>query len=567
LKAGHAAGRVCARSAIKDDSVKVTSDRTLVYLTLVLFTLPVLAAEQSTAQAPEKTPMYVSPGQPPVECVARVNYDLYAQLAGYFVQDPTGKVCVPFTYRASFAPSGYHGDYFIAEFTDAKIKAKYAACREDRACTEKLAKIPPLNAVPEEFRVTGTVDPFGKIDPHGVVDLKQIRRPKYFGRAPYHEAIAEAEARTWTIEFHVPREAYERLHMKRTDPLALRGWYLQGTGVPDGKGAKTRALVILIAGRSVETTALEAPGELPYQYDKTKGSFVARTLPNASSEKWGVRVWRDYLYELNRAGFDVLTFDKRGHGISGGYEVVNTLEQGRDMWRALDALETGAGVRALSPSGELLEGAAVRGRFLAGMKAKQIPVIFGGSSQGSIATAWAMQQNFIEDCSYDLPEVRCSPAHHYNVKGALLLAPVEAGIAGRPAPVDGDAGVLDEARSRVEKNIVMLPSSEPVAHVDKWPAVFFAKGLWDFAESLEATFDTYRRATGLKELVVIRGPHAGMQFGGKNAEHVAARMVAFSKAAVLGLHEVPGAARFEDLRSLVATSPPYWEASSDPATF
>lgn len=518
----------------------------------------------SVAQATETTPTYVSPGAPPVECVTRVNYDLYTQLPGYLVQDPARKVCVPFSYRARFVPPGYQGDYFVAEFSDAKIKAKYQVCKRDRACSEKLASIPPLVSVPSEHRVTGTVDPVGKIDPHGEVDLQQIRRPRYFGQPPYHEPIAEAEGRTHTVEFHVPREAYERLKMKRTDPVALRGWYLEGAGVQDGSGGKTRALVILVAGRSVETTAVQAPNERPYDYDKTKAAYVRRTFPNATTEKLGTRGWRNLVYELNRAGFDVLTFDKRGHGISGGYNDVNTLEQGRDMWRALDALVTGVGVRVVSPSGELIEGAAVRGRFLAGMKAKQIPVILGGSSQGSITTSWAMHQNFVEDCTYDLPEVRCSPAHRYNIKGALLLATVAGGVGGRPDPVDIDAGVLDEGRSRVEQNVVMLPSSEPLAHIDKWPAVFFGKGLWDFAESLEATLDTYRRVKGLKEFVVVRGPHAVIEFGTDNSKHMAARMVAFSRAAVLGQRAVPGAAQFQDLKSLIASSIPYWEPSSDP---
>ena len=275
--------------------------------------------------------------------------------------------------------------------------------------------------------------------------------------------------------------------------------------------------------------------------------------------------WRNYIYELNRAGFNVLTFDKRGHGISGGYNDSNTLEQGRDMWRALDALETGAGVRALSPSGESIEGKAVRGRLLAGMKAKQIPVILGGSSQGSMTTIWAMQQNFVQDCSYDLPEVRCLPAHRYNIKGALLLASFEGGLGNRAAPNDVDLGVLAEGRFRVERNIVMLPSSEPLANIDKWPAVFFGRGLWDFAESLEATLESYRRVRGLKELVVVRGPHSEIQYGAENVNHMAARMVAFSRAAVLGQREVPGAARFQDLKSLVASSIPYWEPSSDPS--
>lgn len=517
----------------------------------------------SLAQGSETTPTYVSPGAPSVECVARVNYDFNAQLPGYFVQDPTGKVCVPFSYRAGFAPPDYQGDYFAAEFTDARIKAKYEACKKDRACSEKLGKMPPLVRVPSELRATGTVDPVGKIDPHGRVDLKQIRRPRYFGGPQYREQIADAEGRTYTIEFHVPREAYERLHMKRTDSVALRGWYIEGLGVPDGHGGKTRALVILIGGRGMETTAIQAPNDPRYEYDRTKAAYIARTYPNATTERWGARQWRICLDELNRAGFDVLTFDKRGHGISGGYNDVNTLEQGRDMWRALDALETGEGVRAVSPSGELLEGAAVRGRFLAGLKAKQVPVIFGGVSQGSIATSWAMHQNFIEDCTYDLPQVRCSPAHHYNVKGALLLATVQAGIGGRAAPVDVDAGVLDEARSRVEQNVVMLPSSETLAHIDQWPAVFFGKGLWDWAESLEGSLDAYRRVKGLKDFVVVRGPHE-TDLASEQIEHMTARMVAFSKAAVLGQREVPGAARFDDLKSLVATSIPQWEASSDP---
>lgn len=519
----------------------------------------------SLAQAASTTPKYVSPEAPPIECTTHVNFGADAELPGYFVQDPTGKVCVPFTYQASFAPPGYSGDYFVAEFTDAKIKAKYQACKQDRACSEKLASLPPLANVPHEFRVTGTVDPVGKIDPHDTVDLKQIRRPAYFGKPPYREPIGEAEGRTYTVEFLVPREAYERLHMKRTDSVALRGWYLEGAGVKSENGDKTRALIVIVGGRSIETTAMQAPDELLYDYDKAQGKYVARTFPNATSEKWALRGWRYYIHELNRAGFDVFTFDKRGHGISGGYNDNNTLEQGRDMWRALDALETGAGVRALSPSGELLEGAAVRGRFLAGMKAKQIPVIFGGPSQGSMTTSWAMHQNFIEDCTYDLPEVRCEPARRYNVKGALLLAGFEGGVGNRAAPTDVDAGVLMEARSRIEQNVVMVPTSEPLANIDKWPAVFFGRGLWDFGQSLEATLASYRRVKGLKELVVVRGPHGENEFGTKNVEHMAARMVAFSKAAVAGQREVPGAARFQDLKSLVASSIPYWEPSSDPS--
>lgn len=516
------------------------------------------------AQAGDTPPNYVSPGTPPIECVVHLNNDPNPQLPGYRVQDPGGEVCVPFSYRAQFPPAGYAGDYFVDEFTDARIKARYAACKRDRACNEQLARIPALVKVPSELRVTGTVDPAGKIDPNGKVDLKRIRRPAYFAQPAYREPVAEAEGRTYTIEFRVPREAYERLHMKLTDPVALRGWYLEGSGVQAPDGRKVRALVVLSAGRSVETTAIQAADEPLYDYDKSSATYAPRKFPNATTEKWGSRNWRNYLYELNRAGFDVLTFDKRGHGISGGYNDVNTLEQGRDMWRALDALETGEGVRAVSPAGELIQGAAVRGRFLAGLKAKQIPVLFGGPSQGSITTMWAMHQNFVEDCTYDLPEVRCSPAHRYNVKGALLLAAFDGAIGNRPAPTDIDASVLDEGRSRVELNTVMMPSSEPLANIDQWPAVFFGRGLWDFAQSLEATLESYNRVKGLKELVVVRGPHSDNEFGDENVRHMTARLVAFSKAALFGQRELPGAARFHDLKSLVSSSPPHWDPTNEP---
>jgi hypothetical protein len=478
-----------------------------------------------------KSIQYVSPGQPPVECMATTNYEFGAELPGYLVRDPGGETCVGFSFPGVFAPAGAR-DWYAQEFSDAAIKARYTACLREASCREKLKGIPPLVAVPHEYRATGTAEPSQKMDPHSDIDLRVIRRPSYFGLSPWSEPIAQADAATWVVEFRVPRESYERLRLKKAGTVALRGWYLQGPGVENDRGEKVRALVVLVSGRSVETTALANP------------------------EHAAAPGWRNLVFTLNRAGFDVFTFDKRGHGISGGYNDVDTLEQGRDMWRALDALETGRGVRALSPAGKLLEGDAVRGVFLAGMKARQVPVIFGGASQGSIATAWAMHQNFVGDCTFELREVRCSPPRGYNVKGALLLSSVLNGISGRPAPVKVEDGALDEARSRVEHSVVMLTSSEPMTHINTWPAVFLAKGLWDFAESLEATLGAYQRVDGLKEFVVVRGPHSDIEMNPASNEHVATRMVAFSRAALFGLSKVPGAASFKDLKSLVGSSPP-----------
>ena len=111
-------------------TLRASKDPRFGTLAVVLLACHVVA---SVARAEETKPMYVSSSAPPVECVTRVNFGADAELPGYFVQDPAGKVCVPFTYQARFAPLDYHGDYFVAEFTDAKVKAKYQACTKDLA--------------------------------------------------------------------------------------------------------------------------------------------------------------------------------------------------------------------------------------------------------------------------------------------------------------------------------------------------------------------------------------------------------------------------------------------------
>lgn len=477
---------------------------------------------------------FVSEGSPPVECMAKV--DQSSALPGYMSRSVWGAECLPFAYRSKFVSP----ETYATGFTDAKIKAEYEACRKDKACLDRLTGAPNVAPPGHQFRATGSSDPTRIINPNAAVDLKAVRRPADFGRQPLAEPIAEADGRTYTVEFTVPAEAYEILHLGRKELVKLRGWYVEGKGVDDGAGDSRRALIVLIAGRSVETTA-------------TPQEFL------------GSAAWREYLYLLNQAGFDVLTFDKRGHGVSGGLNDSNTLEQGKDMLRALDALESGKGLRLITPNGELLEGGAAGGRLLAGHKAKEFPVILGGSSQGAMATAWAMQANFIGDCTYDLTSVSCAPPLGYNVKAALMLATFEGGLGNRSAPADVDVGALQEGRSREEFNIVTLPSSEILAGIHKWPAVFFGKGLWDFAEALEATYDSYRRIKGLKEIAVVRGPHSEISWGDQNMQHMADRMIAFAKAAVLGKHDVPGAARFNDLKGLVLSSPPSWSPPIAPA--
>src|SRR3546814_3909220 len=57
--------------------------------------------------------------------------------------------------------------------------------------------------------------------------LTQIRRPAFFARQPYAEPFASVDADTSVVEFTVPVEAYERLHLGMDGTWRIRGWYIR----------------------------------------------------------------------------------------------------------------------------------------------------------------------------------------------------------------------------------------------------------------------------------------------------------------------------------------------------
>jgi hypothetical protein len=75
-----------------------------------------------------------------------------------------------------------------------------------------------------------------------------------------------------------------------------------------------------------------------------------------------------------------------------------------------------------------------------------------------------------------------------------------------------------EAVLRAERNTMFISTSEILANIDKWPAVFIGHGLWDVFQSSEGTYDAYCRAKGLKELIFVRGPHIHDYAGGNIGE-------------------------------------------------
>jgi pimeloyl-ACP methyl ester carboxylesterase len=506
----------------------------------------VVARAGSRAQVAEQAP--------PTDCSAPVGYGANGTLPGYHVPDEQlGTVCVPFT-QVPLAPDGYEGDYHVTEFSDAAARERLAECEAQPFC---LAIAYAQGYAPAEFHVTGSLVPFGKIDPHAAdVDLRQIRRPGFFGAAPYREPIAAADSRTSTFEYTVPAEPYERINRGISTPVKLRGWYLGGDGIRDADGKRRRALVIFAAGRSVETTAVQDPRDPLYTRSAETGHFTAVTYPARGTEKWGARQWREYLRKLNDAGFDVLTVDKRGHGISGGLTPDNTLQQGLDMLRAIDALQSGDGVRTLGPDGELRSGLPAVLELLPSGAARRLPIILGGSSQGSLTTEWAMNANFNRWCELDSPDRSCHPpAGHRNIRGAVLLSALFGGF-GNPA----DLAFV--AAERKVNHVLLFPTSEPLAGIGSWPAVFFGKGLWDDVQGPYGTFNAYARAGDAKELLFIRGPHSEVDQGPANVALMQDRVAAFAVGAALG--QPSGQPVYADLKEAIAASPPIWEPSTQP---
>lgn len=507
--------------------------------------------------------------QPAPDCRAWVGADRNQQMAGYLLPKAGGgTVCVPVGLNANTPPAGYAGDFQVDEFTDAKLKQRWNACKADAACFARVNAqmqrwLPPNKA--RSPRTTGTVDPVGKIDSEGSVDLAQIRRPGFFAKAPYHESIAAADTRTSVVEFTVPRDTFERLDLKMTDPIKLRGWYIQGAGVDDGKGGHMRALVVFAPGGGGQLTAIQHPDEKPYRIDPTTSKTVDIKFPNATTETMGQRWYRENLQALNQAGFDVLAYDRRGEGISGGFSDTNTLEQGEDVFRVLAQLESGEGLRVLMPGGRLLEGRAAAGQLLTGRKSTEIPMLLAGYSRGSMSTAWAMTKNFSESCSYDMPQPACQPPKGLtNIKGAILLSSFAGGAGYLPSSPDLADRNLFLGGMAADHHILFYPNSAPLAGMHRWPAAFFGKGLWDRAETVEGTMAAYDRIAGAREIVVARGPHSIETWPESDKQRLRERMVAFAKVAIVGGKDVPGARPWTDLKSLMATTPDSWEPSSAP---
>jgi pimeloyl-ACP methyl ester carboxylesterase len=512
---------------------------------------------------------------PAPDCEAYVAYDRDMTLPGYRLRRADGgEVCVPFTTVGPRPPAGYAGDFYVAEFAEATLRNDWLACKTDPAGATRIGKVVAARSPPN--REQRIADPhhrylLGKIAEADPLDLRIVRRPGFFARDPYREPIAAVESSTYTVEFTAPAEPYERIHRGLDTPVKLRGWYLRGAGVADLQGRRTRALIVMTGGGGTRLVAIEHPSDRLYGVDSETGRTSINSFPNATTGSPGQAGWRSLIAMFHEAGFDVLAYDRRGVGVSSGYSDTNTLQQGRDLLDALDTLRTGAGLRVLTPSGRLHDGVRAA-RELRG-RADELRTLLVGNSRGTMSSGWAMTMNFHRDCSYDLPDIACSPPRgNRSIKGALLMAEFTSGpgfVSSTPTPEDEQRGLgrdrdLFIGASQLERNIVFFPGSGILAGMHAWPAAFFARGLWDYAASLEGTINSYDRVAGLKELVVVRGPHPYETWPEVEKQRVRSRMLAFARAAIHDEKSVPGERTWTTMRELVATTEDAWEVSSAP---
>jgi hypothetical protein len=504
----------------------------------------------------------VSDDQPDSSAYAGLDWNAYLPA----FKDAEG-VSIPFKPTSILPPIGYQGDFYVDEFTDAKIKQAWEELKvkNPEAAKKILAGVScntdetALNS----YRQTGTLDLKGRVNGNSDLKLTEIRRPAFFGQAPYYEDIAKVEQNTYTVEFTVPRGPYERLQLKQTVPIKLRGWFIKGAGVLDNRGKRVHALFIYTDGNGRQLCATQHPDAPAYMYDVKTKQYKGIPYPNKDfqTERWGSRSVRRDLYGFNQAGFDVLIVDKRGHGISGGVNGLDDSEMAEDIFRMLDQLESGNGLIILTPDGRIIQGKEMAGLLLRNIPAKQVPVIIGGLSQGSMISCFAMQKNFIGWTAFNEPGQKFSPAKKYNFKAAILVADFTGGV-GYTSDLPDLRRLYNEAACRVEMNTMYEPTSEILADIDQWPAVFFGKGLWDASSSPKGTYEAYCRAKGLKELVFLRGCHSQQGWGAKSEAYLLNKMIEFGVRALVNPNK-----KYTELKSFkaaVLSSPPYWDPTSRP---
>ena len=352
-------------------------------------------------------------------------------------------------------------------------------------------------------------------------DLSDVATPADFA----DEVFSSLQGRTVRIEFEVPKTDFEALGWLPTYlpvllppdlapmvPHKLRGWYIKGDGLTRDDGDSDDG--DRREDRSVERPLIILSSGFPYAiaFDQSVGGIaVGRQL-------------RKTVTYLVAQGYDVLFFDKRGHGYSEGF-----LDgMGEDIFRALDQLEQGVIVEdgitlslsIITPDGRRLHGtAAANERLLgAGYSARTKPVVLRGFSYGSSQLQKAMAMNysnlpveyrFKRDGSGNVvvDTARVPRGNRgYNFKGIVAISGFQGSLKYETIPY---FLAFDALASTVGHNGAVLKSSV-YQSMDRWPGFLGLYATNDF-ETADGAIDAFNnRLRGFKEIRMVTGYHFGL---------------------------------------------------------
>ena len=339
------------------------------------------------------------------------------------------------------------------------------------------------------------------------------------------EVFRSLQSRTARIEFEVPKSDFEKLGWQPASvpgsippdpnpnvPVKLRGWYIRGDGLSKGeadddsrgqrnKQSKTRPLIIMSSG---------FPYSIAYR-NLVGGIDVGRQM-------------RKTITYLVASGYDVLFFDKRGHGYSEG--VLDGM--GEDVFRALDQLDRGVitedgvplSLKIITADGRTLQGPAAAAERLLGVgyTAKTKPVVLRGFSYGSSQMQKAMAMNysalpveyrFKRDSSgnivVDLARTPAGP-RGYNFRGIVAISGFTGSVKYETVPfflaLDSGASVIGHSGATLKSTVYQS--------MENWPAFLGLYATNDF-ETADGAIDAYNnKLNGFKSIEMVTGYHFGL---------------------------------------------------------
>jgi len=353
-------------------------------------------------------------------------------------------------------------------------------------------------------------------------DLSDVATPANFP----DEVFSSLQRRTFRIEFEVPKTDFEVLGWHPTylpfsvppDPAPgmphkLRGWYIKGDGLTrnDDNGADSGDHR---DDRSVEHPLIILSSGFPYTIafnQPVGGIAVGRQL-------------RKTVTYLVAQGYDVLFFDKRGHGYSEG--LLDGM--GEDIFRALDQMERGVIVEdgitlsltIITPDGRRVQGTAAANERLLGSRytAKTKPVILRGFSYGSSQLQKAMAMNysslpveyrFKRDGSGNVvidPAKMPRGNRGYNFKGIVAISGFQGSLKYETIPY---FLALDALASTIGHNGAILKSGV-YESMERWPGFLGLYATNDF-ETADGAIDAFNnRLRGFKDIRMVTGYHFGL---------------------------------------------------------